>query len=499
MKPMVYVVSAGTQAGPISDRPSADLTGMCLQAAEEALSGPAVALDAIYLGTMGVQRGRDARAMDVSHVPAIVRQRLGLHTALGLHVLTATSDTGAQVFAQAVQDLRAGRYRRVLVLAGEQMFSPGGDRPADSLFAAAFIRGMVDPAERLDYGLSMLQVGDLLMDHIVALVGLPEATWRQLLASVAIDKARRSLSWRRSFTAGKGRPIDPHRYHDDAHNPIVSHWYRRWDVCANASGATAVVLTTAVDDLPMSGPRLAVLGIGHGDVEVALRDRVGALGAPQVVTLALQAVLREARLTRRQVRELPGAQGIFHDPFPAIELLFLRELAGQAGWPWALQAYAQGWSHALGGLAACGHALGNSGLLQIAQAFAMVHGDARLIHGPVDRPRLVLTSSVGSPLTRVVMTCLADVTDPLIQAAQEQGAPEEVAQDPYLFQPGTVLAATLPSRAPPGQPQVPGFVHAVQAAGQRIEFALHPARLAAGAQVTLSSQEPRQVVTAAGP
>lgn len=488
MKPEVYVAAAGTQAGAISDRPSADLTGMCLQAAEEALAGYALPLDAIYLGTMGVQRGRDPHAADVSHVPAIVRQRLGLHTARGLHVLTATSDTGAQVFAQAVHDLRAGRYRRVLVLAGEQMFNPGGDRKADAQFAAAVIRGMVDPAERLGYGLSMLQVGDLLMDHVAALVGSPEPAWRQWLATVAVDKARRSLSWRRSFTAGKNRPVDLRSYHDDALNPPVSHWYRREDVCPNASGATAVVLTAEALDLPKSGPRLAVLGIGHGDVEVALRDRVGPFGAPQAIALALQAVLREARLTRRQVRELPGAQGIFHDPFPAIELLFLRELAGEAGWPWALQAFAQGWSHALGGLAAGGHALGNSGLLQIAQAFALVHCDARLIAGPVERPRLVLTSSVGSPLTRVVMTLLADVTDPLVQAAPGQGEPELAPPPPRTFPVGMVLACTAPM-PPPHGPRAAGWVHAVQAPGDRIVFAWHAARLPVGSQVTVSIPE----------
>lgn len=497
MLPRVYLASVGTQAGPITDRPRTDLTAMCLEAAQEAFACRDLGVDAIYLGTMGVHRGRDPDALDVSHIPALVKQRLA-PGARGLQVLTSTSESGAQVFSRAVADLRAGSIRRALVLAGEQMFTPPTaqgqsrlDRKVEAQANATIIRGVVDPRERSAYGLTMLQIGDLLMDHLAALAGLDEPQCRDLLAHVAIDKSRRAQAWPRSFAAGKGRPLDADQYADVAHNPPISHWYRRQDVVANACGATAVLLTTQAEDLP-PGPRLAVLGIGHGEVEVALRDRTGPFGAPAAIAQALAQVTREAGLPPERIRSHPRTVGVLHDAFPAIELLFLHALAGQQGWPWALQAFRDGWGHPLGGLAACGHALGNSGLLQIAQAFALVHGDRRLLDRDavpdLPRPRAVLTSSVGSALTRVVMTLLADVSDPDFAEPLPPGDTPVVSRA-SLPPPGTVLACTRPL------PGTDGWVHAVQQDGQRVALALHDARLAVGTPVQLAGQgDPLRIV-----
>lgn len=406
----VHLAGTGIQVGPLTDRPEADLLTHCLEAAAAAVRGTAArSIDALYFGTMALQRGREG--VDPGHIPGIVRRRLGLSPACALLTMTSTSETGAAVFARAAADIASGQCRNALVLAGEQMFAVGsldrGDpegrahRRLEAEANARVICGVVDPHERTAYGLSMLPVGDLFMDHLAHRSGLAEGTWRAVLEAVTLDKYARSHGHPASFTAARERTrgvLTRAAYRNPERNPFLSHWYTREDVCANACGASAVLLTAA------AGP-VTVLGVGHGDAPVALGRRMPPLGGPAAIRRALRALGRAAGASPGTLGQSDAA--LLHDAFPAIELAFLRMLAGPGGWPWVLDRFVGGWGHPFGGLCASGHALGNSGLLQVVQAYDLLTGrlppqDARR------RPQTVLITSVGSALTHVIATLLAD-------------------------------------------------------------------------------------------
>ena len=437
----VYVAAAGMQQGPLTDRPSVGLAQQCLEAAQEALSGDrgrAEAIEAVYLGTMGVQRGLERGGLDVSHLPNLVRSKLNLPNVRHVETVTSTSETGAAVFAEAVHDLRQGRFATVLVLAGEQMFSPAGERAEEAQAIQSWIRGIVDGEECQRYGISMLQVGDLLMDHLAWRSGLPEARWRDILETVTLDKYALAHGHLRTFVPARERtkgPLTAQQYRDPQRNPLISHWYHREDVCPNANGATALLLTTRRDLLPAQGVHLALLGLGESHTKISLRERPLPLAAPVAVRRALRDLCLDAGIAPGWLAEEPRLCGLLHDAFPAIELCVLLSLAGERGWPWAIEKLIGAWGHPLGGLSAGGHALGNSGLMQVAHAWQLATGDARSVDlaspaladrmGAL-RPGLYLTSSVGSALTRMVMTLLGDVNDPAVSATYAR----EVARQP---------------------------------------------------------------------
>lgn len=430
----VYVTAAGMQDGPLTDRPGVGLAQQCLQAAAEALGGDrgrAEAIEAVYLGTMGVQRGLERGGLDVSHLPNLVRSKLNLPNVRHVETVTSTSETGAAVFAEAVHDLRSGRFATVLVLAGEQMFSPGGDRAEEARAIQAWIRGIVDGEECHRYGISMLQVGDLLMDHLAWRSGLPESLWRDILETVTLDKYALSHGHLRAFVPARERvkgALTAQQYRDPQRNPPISHWYHREDVCPNANGATALLLTTRRDLLPAHGVHLALLGLGQSHTKISLRERPLPLAAPVAVRRALRDLCLDAGVAPAWLADEPRLCGVLHDAFPAIELCVLLSLAGERGWPWAIEKLLAAWGHPFGGLSAGGHALGNSGLMHVAQAWQLATGDARSLDlrssaladrlGAV-RPGLFLTSSVGSALTRMVMTLLGDLNDPRIARTYE--------------------------------------------------------------------------------
>jgi acetyl-CoA acetyltransferase len=427
----VYVAGWGLQSGAVTDRPTVDLQAMLSQAAAEAIAGVQAPIDAVLFGTMALDRGRGG--LDSAHLPDAVAHALDL-PATDLLTLTGTSESGALAFVEAVRGLRAGRWRTVLVLAGEAMFQPGGDRAAAVASARALIAGMLTPEERA-LGLSMLPVGDLLLDHVL---------WRwpsvaELLIPVALDKARRAHSWRRGFLAGKRDQLDAATYADLLHNPWVARHLRRRDVCPNANGATALVLTSD----PRIGGDIEVRGIGAGRAAPSLQARAAPLDRPAALEQALDQLCADAGLTRATLRR--GA-GVLHDPFPSIELLTLHALGG---WPWACEAFAAGWGHPLGGLPGVGHALGNTGLAAMVQAAAWLASDERLIdlsRAP-SPPRHVLVTSVGSPFTRVLAAVFARRGEEwCLQPDSPLPASPPIA-------PSTVLAAT---------PVPGGWLHAVQ-------------------------------------
>lgn len=414
----VWIMAAGTQDGPITDRPIGPqplrtLREMSLAAARAALARRPdlrARIDGIYLGTMGVwQRGSEDR-VHPAHIPNILRAELHLDQLRTVgaprdesagQVVTGTSEAGALALLHAFRDLQRGRCRTALVVAGEQMFSTdAARRDTDREDNRRWIRSVLAPQEAA-LGLSMLSVGDLVMDHVAWQSGSHRETWREVLRAVTLRKYRDVAPFERALWTAKARdrgarPDDPGAY---AAARMVTPWFSMHDVAAPSNGATALILTTDPKRLDSSAP-IALHGMGNGQTGHALAQRSGPFGRASAVRRALRNLCHHGALTPGLLADHTALRAVLHDAFPSIELVFLREIAAatESEPTWLADAYASGWSNPWGGLLAHGHALGNSGLLQVALAFeALASGRGA---------PFVLTTSVGSALTHIVAALL---------------------------------------------------------------------------------------------
>ncbi|NUN13775.1 MAG: hypothetical protein HUU55_09070 [Myxococcales bacterium] len=435
----VWIVSVGTQQGPVRDRTVGqyelrNLQTMCLEAAAAALSlgGNAKSyLDGVYFGTMGVMQSDATDRLHPRHIPAWLAQRLNLPTTTGWHSADAhvpvlgTSDAGAQVFYRAVSDLQRGEKRTVLVVAGEQMWTadrPGLDRKArlrlDRKEHQDAIQTVVDPDESEPYGLTMLSIGDLLMSHIVWRSGLDESVWRDWICDVTLRKHKSAEEFVYAMQTGLSGAVPGTKItsrEDYFSRQTYGDWFRAEDVGAPANGATAVILTTDPKVMEQkfaageNGPWVQVLGVGHGETNTALLRRQYPIDRPWSIRAALRNVCADAGVSPRLLGDTGQLFGVLHDAFPSIEWVFLSEIARVARKDrsdtevrdWVLARWLEGSYNPFGGLCANGHALGNTGLAQIAQAVDYLGKRDREWH-----QNGVLVTSVGSALTNIVATLL---------------------------------------------------------------------------------------------
>lgn len=280
------------------------------------------------------------------------------------------------------------------------------------------IRGVLAPSDAA-HGITMIHVGDLLMDAIARRSGLPRDVWSEALAAVAVRKNRDALAWPRGYMPAvarrDGRGVDADAY---AREPLVTPWFRRLDVGAPANAAVAVVLTSdrdVADALSRGRPVLRVVASSEGHAPHALTDRNGLDGLLGSFVKAWRG-LTSADSAARLLPGRDGSSAWMHDAFGSIELAWLAVAARAAhAGPveeefWqneVVDRYLSGYSNPVGGLCAHGHALGASGLLQVAQALHVAQRDPHYIdtdHLPpgaagVAPGRRVVTTSVGAALT----------------------------------------------------------------------------------------------------
>lgn len=455
----IWVLDTALPDDPITDRPTTTLDEQCRQATARILQRRPELLhriDGLYFGSMGIFAG-DTRGRRVpSHIPNFLRAELHLTGLRGgsFNSYASTSESGGVALLRAFRDLQQGRVHTALVVAGEQMFSADPTlRREDRRAIGAWIKGVLDPRESGPYGLSMLSIGDLLMDHLAWQSGLPADDWRDVLETVTLDKYRGAALHTHTMQGAKerarGAVAGLTRYRDEATDPWVTPWFRRDDVCASANGATALLLTTDPALLPDGGPRARILGMGEGSTSVTFAGREGPLCRFGAVRASLQQLLRGAALDVALLREPALTAAMLHDAFPSIELAFLTELAPDHGWGWVMDRFLSGWANPLGGLCGSGHALGNSGLFQAAKAAQLLLRDPRHLRLDAADPSEALTlgagilllTNVGSALTSVVSTLLCDdtrpdVVDALGRAHVQRGAlPFAPVVDDPLFGP----------------------------------------------------------------
>lgn len=308
------------------------------------------------------------------------------------------------------------------------------------------IRSVVSPGDTVVDGLTMLHVGDLLMDAIVRASGADDETWREAIATTTLRKyawgQRFDAAFQTGVEARTGRRVTSA---DLARERLVTPWFTKHDVGAPCNGATAVILTTDADVARRLGAahpnpcRLRVDGIGEGHAPLAVSDRGDMNGVIDAMRHALRGALGEAGAPPSAFVAGGDGTAVLHDAFPSIELSFLallhRSADPFAGLDAVIQRAALDWlggrSNPLGGLCATGHAVGNSGLLQIAKVHFAATRRSPPVHIEPDTPvaRQWLATSVGAAVTNVRATVLT-VTD--VDAPRPASPTRDVAM-PALF------------------------------------------------------------------
>jgi acetyl-CoA C-acetyltransferase len=400
----VYIRSAEL-GGKFGHRPELDLRAQVLRAARQALEAAQVDprdVDALYVGAMGGFGPEEF----VGLLPLRIGSELKLRHADILPMMAGTSEAGAWALRQAFDGLRRNRdYKTILVIAGEQMNPVVGQETSkagllqERIDRNAVISQVIDPTDAR-YGLNMLRLGDLFMDMLAARLGLSDHDLHQvLLPWLALEKYRRVSR----YPMGHFHKPPVRDYEGYRRRPPVSSHFNLHDVCPTSTGAVALVLSRTP---PGDGPRVRIRGIGQGYVPASPVDRHGDLGVSRAIR---EAVVRACEASGTSVQGLLQADfAIIHDAVPSIELFFLNELcAGDVDT--ILERLLSGWSNPFGGLKACGHALGASGLLQIAKAYHRFTADPRYIVEPkaFDGHHHCFTTSVGAALTNVIVSVLS--------------------------------------------------------------------------------------------
>ncbi|OIP38094.1 MAG: hypothetical protein AUK47_12615 [Deltaproteobacteria bacterium CG2_30_63_29] len=409
----VYIRSAELGA-PLTDKPKETLREVMLSAATKAIAkGGLVAqdIDAIFVGAMG----GFAHERFMGALPLWIANQLDLRSADVAPMMIGSSETGAWTLRSAFQALRReGHWDNVLLITGEQM-NPlldqqavsAAEREAERRERNATISQIVDEADR-EYGLNMLRIADLFMDLVADSHHWSRADLTELLLPfIALEKYRRV----RRYPFGQFYRNHLDNFEGYLSRPAVTHYYRLDDVTPTSSGAVAVVLSR----VPRADAVVEILGMGQGYVPASLTKRYGAARTFQSIRAAYKQACNDAGLPLSWLLDCDFA--IIHDAFPSIEYAFLAELglSREA----IVERLVSGWSNPFGGLKGCGHALGASGLLQVAKSFQTFTNDPTYIdpsvpRGPSPFPALVkgppfetcFTTSVGGALANVVVTLL---------------------------------------------------------------------------------------------
>jgi acetyl-CoA acetyltransferase len=453
-----HIVAQARPPHPISDKPPANghfepLHGVLVTVAESLLGDSTetrALIDGVYVGSMGVLPRDGAGRLHPRHLAAHVAQRCGLgqlvHAPDGgygrLVSVWGTSDAGATAFERAYRDVTDGRCHTALVLAGDQLFnapppgrSPEDQRRRDREDLQAAIRTVLDPSESNAHGLTMLSVGDALMDALVAGSRHAATDWQRLLRAVALAKVERAQRLSGAMASAREAADPAKRLTADAYDalPTIGLWLRAFDVGAPANGASGLLLTSRADvresALERAGAQasLEVIGCAAAQAPVAFAHRSAPLVRSQAARAALSLAFAQSGRTAAEWWRDERVMAVFHDAFPSVELGFLYAWAELAGEPSAhdevLCRWLDGRANPFGGLVGAGHALGNSGLLQLCGALEQSQrGDSEAL------PEAWVVTSVGSALTHVTCTllrCSPPASPPAAfgWGAQEQAEP----------------------------------------------------------------------------
>jgi acetyl-CoA C-acetyltransferase len=413
----VFVVAAEL-SGKLTARPEAPLGQMMSEAAWRALRSARVepeAVDAIFTGAMGSFEPEGF----VGRIPIQLANGLDLRKADVAPMMVGSSEVGAWVLRQAFQSCRwRPEYRHVLVVGGEQMNPLAGQRAtppalrlAERVARTRAIGEILDERER-HYGLNMVRMGDLLMEALAHGEGWSTGDVTDvILPLIAMTKYERIAGYRLGHFHGRVEPnLGEYRGRSR-----ITRYFNLHDVTPTSSGAVALLLARE----PV-GDALEIVGMGQGLVPISLTSRPGDMRRSGSVRAAIHGACTDAGVGTDWLLDADFA--VIHDAFPSIEYAILKELGLRPSQ--IVERATSGWGNPFGGLKACGHALGASGLLQIAKSHQRIFLNPTYLteaaiagSQPAER---CWTCSVGGPLTNVVVSLLRRHGAPGRQSATQR-------------------------------------------------------------------------------
>lgn len=320
--------------------------------------------EALFVGSMlaGTVGGVE------SLVPRLA-SRLELDGIPGFRIESASA-SGAAVFQAAVHAVASGAFDNALVLGGDKMTS----LPSDSVTSA--LARSLSNAEVAN-GATMPSMAALVTSAYLARYHMP----MERMGEVTVQN-REHASRNPSAHFQKAVSLDEVNASRTVSSPL-----RLLHVSPMSDGAAAVIISR-------SEGRVRARGLGQATdrIEVALRAELTSFSATRK---AAQRAYEMAQLTRKEVQVAE-----LHDAFAPFEVINIEDVGfcgpGE-GLPW-LESGKGNMNGVLpvnpsGGLLGRGHPVGASGLVQIAELYRQLVGEA----GPLQagHPRVGLAQSVG--------------------------------------------------------------------------------------------------------
>lgn len=389
--------------------PEVDMQEMCLQAAREVIEQSGIdkkLVRSVFLGTMG---GFTATP---SEMAVNVCSELDLEP-YRISQEKDTSSTGASVLFDAYQDIAYGPSEKsyVLVIAGEAMFDPVSkgsktqkvkdQMKSQSLKNTGVLSGVIGIEDR-QYGLTMPLVGDMIETLLMEKSAFSPEEWKEIIfPAVRKCKLERGQAFLKAHFHGKTFDLEKFM-----NAPMITPNYSRNTMVPQSSGIVAMLLTNERPPC-VKGKYLRIRSIGQGFTSPLLTKRKGPLLFPEAIYRALGQLCQRSGLSPKDLKNVDCR--FDHDAFKAVERLngfILGETETSV-----IGNMLNGRNNPFGGLEISGHAIGASGLLQVAQAYLMVTEnqsaiDRRYLPMEYGDSRTVLCSSVGAALTNMFFSFL---------------------------------------------------------------------------------------------
>jgi acetyl-CoA acetyltransferase len=331
-------------------------------------------IDAIFFGAMNPEEFTGD-----TNISTMVTDNIGL-TRPSVRIETASS-TGAAVFHAAYFAVACGRYRTVLVAAGEKMTL----LPTENI--TGMISKVISPLERVT-GATMPALAALITRRYMHDFNLD----RETLALVAVKNHKNAL-------------LNPYaHFHKEVNldmvlkSRLVADPLRLYDCAPLSDGACAIVLTSRKTDVKVAG-----LGHATDTLSLAHRDVLSGFKSTQI------AAKRAYSMAGIGAQDIDVAE--VHDAFTTFEIIGTEDLGffkqGNGG-----NALKEGVTslegdipvNTSGGLKAKGHPVGVSGLAQIAEVHLQLMGNAG--KRQVDGVRSGLAQSIGGLANNNLVTIL---------------------------------------------------------------------------------------------
>lgn len=412
---MQPVIILGVGSTLITNKPDQPLYQLLLEAARLTLADAALAPEGIT-GLLTTSMGRDQYVHLTGELNSRLAADLGLDALTFALDLRGTSSSGLLPLVDAFQRLKYdSRPQTLLIIAGEQMNMLRGEAiqstemevGARRLKVADIIASVIEPEERR-YGLKMLHIGDLLQSALNARLGLDLPRMNALHYEIARAKyahgTRYRLAQYRTYDEfPRERYFKPSAPGEKRHplTPLLC----LHDVAPTSSNACAVIVTNDPRRVPAGDRVVHIRGVGQGMDHPALSRRTWPFTSSRALALAVARACGEAHLTLEEMRALDV--GLPHDAFPAIEWTILLNMG--YSFDDAMAGITSGRFNPLGGLKACGHPVGSTGLQQLVRLTQLLRQDGRVIEPAAfaTDPRSGFIVNVGAALTNLVAVIVA--------------------------------------------------------------------------------------------